>query len=151
MLLYVLRHGEAKPKSEDPERGLTDRGRDQVSAVCAVFSRIDPKIDAIWHSGKNRAEQTASILGASLKMGNRVQSRSGLGPNDPVHPLVHELEQRDSGLVIVGHLPQLGKLISVLLIGSERNLLDLPSAGLVCLERSEQSWLLNWFLTPELC
>ena len=61
------------------------------------------------------------------------------------------MERLQSNLVIVGHLPQLGRLVSVLLLGSERDLLDLPSAGLVCLERTADSWLINWFLAPELC
>jgi phosphohistidine phosphatase len=151
MLLYIFRHGDAKPKNEDPERGLSDRGREEVTAVSTVFSRISPRIEAIWHSGKNRAEQTANILAASLKIEGRVQARSGLNPNDPLPPLVEELERRQANLVIVGHLPQLGKLISALLVGEERELLDLPSAGLVCLENSGDSWRLNWFLTPELC
>jgi phosphohistidine phosphatase len=150
MFLYVFRHGDAKPKSEDPERGLSDRGLEEVRAVCAAFSRTDPQIQEIWHSGKTRAEQTAGLLAAGLKIEGRVQGRSGLNPNDPLPPLVEELERREKNLVIVGHLPQLGKLISVLLLGAERELLDFPSAGLVCLERSADSWRLNWFLTPEL-
>ena len=151
MLLYIFRHGDAKPKSEDPERGLSDRGREEVTAICAVFSKINPQVGAIWHSGKTRAEQTANILAASLKIEGRVQGRSGLDPNDPPTPLIEELERRETNLAIVGHLPQLGKLISMLLLGAERELLDLPSAGLVCLENSGDSWRLNWFLTPELC
>ena len=118
---------------------------------CAVFSRISPQIEEIWHSGKTRAQQTADILAAGLKIEERVHPRSGLNPNDPLPPLVEELERRKRNLAIVGHLPQLGKLISVLLLGAEQELLDLPSAGLVCLERTGDSWRLNWFLTPEFC
>lgn len=151
MFLYIFRHGDAKPKNEDPERGLSDRGREEVTTICAAFSRIKPQIEAIWHSGKTRAEQTARLLAASLKIDDRVYSRSGLNPNDLLPPLVEELERQGKNLVIVGHLPQLGKLISVLLVGAERELLDLPAAGLVCLEKSGDSWRLDWFLTPELC
>jgi phosphohistidine phosphatase len=151
MFLYIFRHGDAKPEREDPQRGLSDRGREEVTAICAVFSRISPQIEEIWHSGKTRAQQTADILAAGLKIEERVHPRSGLNPNDPLPPLVEELERRERNLAIVGHLPQLGKLISVLLLGSEQELLDLPSAGLVCLERTGDSWRLNWFLTPEFC
>jgi phosphohistidine phosphatase len=151
MFLYIFRHGDAKPKTEDPQRGLSARGREEVAAVCRVFSGIGPQVDAIWHSGKARAEQTAAMLAASLQIKGRVSPRDGLNPNDPAAPLVEELEHRQSNLVIVGHLPQLGRLISVALLGTERDLLDLPSAGLVCLERTADSWLINWFLTPEIC
>jgi phosphohistidine phosphatase len=151
MFLYIFRHGDAKSKNEDPERGLSDRGREEVTAICDAFSRTEPQIEAIWHSGKTRAEQTANILAARLKIEGRVYPRSGLNPNDPLPPLVEEVERQGKNLVIVGHLPQLGKLVSVLLLGSERELLDLPSAGMVCLENSGDSWRLDWFLTPELC
>ncbi|UCF99186.1 MAG: phosphohistidine phosphatase SixA [Spirochaetaceae bacterium] len=151
MFLYILRHGEAKSESEDPNRSLTARGREEVTAVCRAFSKIAPRVDAIWHSGKTRAEQTAAILAASLRIEGRVQSRNGLNPNDPLPPLVEELAHQEANLAIVGHLPQLGKLISVLLVETERNLIDLPAAGLVCLEREIDSWQLTWFLTPELC
>jgi phosphohistidine phosphatase len=163
MLLYLLRHGDARPKSEDPERGLSDRGRAEVAAVCRVFARIDPRIETIWHSGKTRAEETATFLASTLKMEKRVAARSGLDPNDPLPPLVDELNHRKENLAIVGHLPQLAKLVSALLCASrtpfdpraprdtERPLLDFPSAGLACLERSEGQWLLRWFLSPELC
>ena len=150
MFLYILRHGDAKPKHEEPERVLSPGGRQEVEAVSRVFSRLNPQIDAIWHSGKARAEQTADILGAHLRRKGRVEAHPGLDPNDPVQPLVEEIGQRDSNLVIVGHLPYLGKLISVLILGKEQNLLDLPSAGLVCLENINGTWILDWFLTPEL-
>jgi phosphohistidine phosphatase len=151
MYLYLLRHGEAKPKNEDPERGLSDRGREEVAAICTVFSRVAPDIDAIWHSGKTRAEQTAAMLAAALGITDRVRSRSDLNPNDSPSLLAEELDHTAKDLVIVGHLPHLGKLISTLLVGAERELLDLPAAGLVCLEGGGDFWRLNWFLTPDLC
>jgi phosphohistidine phosphatase len=151
MFVYILRHGDAKPKHEDPQRGLSSRGRQEVEAVSRVFSRLNPQIDGIWHSGKTRAEQTADILAVHLGKQGLVEAHPGLDPNDPVQPLVEEIGQRASDLVIVGHLPYLGKLISSLLLGTEQNLLDLPSAGLVCLENSNGMWILDWLLTPELC
>jgi phosphohistidine phosphatase len=151
MFLYVFRHGDAKPKHEDPERSLSDRGREEVQAICTAFSRSKPQVEAIWHSGKTRAAQTAELLGAHLHIDERVSSRSGLNPNDPLPPLVESIRSQRGNLVIVGHLPQLGKLVSMLLLGTEQNILDFPSAGLVCLENSADSWSLNWFLSPELC
>jgi phosphohistidine phosphatase len=150
MHLYIMRHGDAKPKNEDPERGLSDRGREEVSAVSGVLSRTGAEIDEIWHSGKRRAEQTAGILADRLKTETRVVPRNGLNPNDSPVLLMGELERRSKNLVIVGHLPQLGRLVSMLLLGAEEDLLDLPAAGLVCLEYSGGSWRMTWFLTPEL-
>jgi phosphohistidine phosphatase len=145
-----MRHGEAKTKNEDPQRGLSDRGREEVSAVSAVLSRTGVEIDEIWHSGKRRAEQTAGILAERLGSTARVVSRDGLDPNDSPVTLAEELRHRSRNLAIVGHLPQLARLVSVLLLGAEKELLDLPAAALVCLDNSGDSWRMTWFLTPEL-
>jgi phosphohistidine phosphatase len=150
MLVYLLRHGEAKPKEQDPERGLTDAGRAEVQAVARALARLKPRIAEIWHSGKSRAEQSARILAASLGIEERVREHEGLAPNDPVQPLVSELRHGREAVAIVGHLPQLGKLVSVLLLGREETLLDLPAAGLVCLERVETGWVIRWILDPQL-
>ena len=114
MFLYVMRHGEAKTKDEDPERGLTERGREEVSSISAVLSRTGARIDEIWHSGKRRAEQTAGILAERLSGEARVVTRNGLNPNDSPGFLVEELEHRSGNLAIVGHLPQLGQPLEVL-------------------------------------
>ncbi len=151
MFLYILRHGEAKPKHEDPERGLTDLGKAEVRAVSRALALLNPRIEQIWHSGKTRAEQSAAIMAEQLRCAAKVEVHDKLSPNDPVEPLVGQLREMDTDTGIVGHLPHLGKLISALLLGRERNLLDLAAAGLVCLERSADSWLINWYLTPELC
>ena len=151
MLLYVFRHGEARTQSEDPERGLTAAGRAQVAAVSRVFAKTRPEIREIWHSDKARAEQTGAVLADTLRIPERMHMRPGLHPNDPVHPLVESLRQRDANLVIVGHLPHLSRLVSVLLTGTERTLVELPAAGLLCLQRSSAEWRLDWFLTPDFC
>jgi phosphohistidine phosphatase SixA len=33
MKLYLVRHGEARNKAEDPQRSLTERGREDVTAA----------------------------------------------------------------------------------------------------------------------
>ena len=152
MNLYLVQHAEAVSKAEDPQRPLSDKGRQDIQRVAGyVARRADILIRQINHSGKTRAEQTAAMLAASLQIQGRLHRQEGLNPNDPAAPVARQVERLQSNLVIVGHLPQLGRLVSVLLLGSERDLLDLPSAGLVCLERTADSWLINWFLAPELC
>lgn len=69
--LYLVRHGEAKPKDEDPERGLTDVGRADVSGMAAWAAAADIQVDEIRHSGKLRAQQTASALEKSFKIDSK--------------------------------------------------------------------------------
>ena len=70
MLLYLVRHGEAGREGDDAARGLTDKGFREVS-LAAVYARDRYiKVNAIYHSGKRRAMQTAQIFSDHLKPGN---------------------------------------------------------------------------------
>jgi phosphohistidine phosphatase len=55
--------------------------------------------------------------------------------------------------MLVGHLPFLEKLASVLLCGNEDAKLVLFRYGaIVCLEQKEdKAWAVLWVLTPEMC
>ncbi len=61
--LFLIQHGEAKTKDEDPERRLTEHGAAVVEKMATWAARAGVKVSEIRHSGKRRAEQTASILG----------------------------------------------------------------------------------------
>jgi len=106
----------------------------------------------IHHSGKTRARQTAEIIAPYLRPECQVQERDKLSPNDPVQGLAKELSEMTSDLMIVGHLPFLGKLASTLIAGSEaKNLVAFRQGGVVCLQRSEEkAWQVAWMVTPDL-
>ena len=36
MNVYLVQHGEAKPKDVDPSRSLTERGREETERVAAI-------------------------------------------------------------------------------------------------------------------
>jgi phosphohistidine phosphatase len=151
MRLYLMRHGKPRPREEDPERGLTEEGKREARAVARALAAVRPGLAAIWHSGKKRALQTAQLVGQALGSSAPLKAHSGLEPLDPVSPLLEELESCAGDLLIVGHLPQLSRLAARLLAGREEPpLLEFPAAGLACLEKQEQGWLLCFFLTPEL-
>jgi len=64
MTLFLVQHGEAKPETEDPERSLTAHGAEIVEQMAGWAARMGIKLDEIRHSGKRRAEQTATIFAA---------------------------------------------------------------------------------------
>ena len=62
-----------------------------------------------------------------------------------------ELEAAKEPLMLVGHLPHLSRLASVLLIGDpEREILSFGMAGVICFARTKAGFRLLWILTPEL-
>ena len=116
-------------------------------------------VNAVWHSGKTRAAQTAELLTAAVRTDNRClrhqaccAERPGLAPNDDVLPVKDELARAQNDIMIVGHLPFLSKLTSLLLADDESaGLVAFQQAGLVCLERvPEKKWQLDWMITPQL-
>jgi phosphohistidine phosphatase len=62
MQLYLVQHGKAKPEEEDAERRLTENGIRDVQRVDDFLRGTGVSVDAISHSGKPRAQQSAELL-----------------------------------------------------------------------------------------
>ena len=158
MRLYLVQHGRAKPRDEDPARPLSEEGRAEVEGVAHRLAPVGLRVEEVWHSGKARAEGTARVLVGALWPGAEVRSRPGLAPNDPPGPLRDELERmaaaggKGQGFVIVGHLPFLAGLASLLLTGdADGEPVAFRNGGVVCLESSaDAGWALVWAVVPEL-
>ncbi len=57
MLLYLVRHAEAKDEGEDPARPLSENGTHAIKKTISSLSRI--RVNQILYSKKLRAKQTA--------------------------------------------------------------------------------------------
>jgi phosphohistidine phosphatase len=151
MDLYLMQHGEARPELDDPARPLTERGREEVDRVARWVARLGLRGLAIRHSGKLRAQQTAEIVAQRLAGPPDVAPLSGLSPQDDPTLLAGVLEGKEGALLMVGHLPHLSRLASLLLVGDPaRSVVAFRNAGLVHLAREAGGWKLRWILTPEL-
>ena len=151
MHLYLAQHAEAKPVETDPTRGLTPKGIADVQKVAAHLATLNFDIKKIYHSGKTRAHETASILASHFKPVKGIIEAAGLAPQDDPEIWHERLKTLDESTVLVGHLPHLRRLASLLLCGdSERAVLHVRAGGVVCLRRLEDSWSLEWAISPEL-
>ena len=153
MKLYLIQHGEAKPEAEDPERSLTARGEEEVLHVSKAATPLKIRPSRVYHSGKRRAKQTAEILARGLSISDsQVEAVQGLNPNDDVRPWADRISKGTEDLMLVGHLPFLEKLASLLICGKESAKVVLFRYGaIVCLEQKEdKGWALRWILTPEM-
>ena len=151
MKIYLVQHGEAEPKSVDPARPLTERGRQDVQRAAAFAARLGLEVHQIRHSGETRAEQTAAILGQALSPPGGVAAVPGLGPKDDVGPVAEALAQESRPVMLVGHLPFLARLAGRLLVGdAERAPVEFRNAGIVCLTGEEGRWRVAWAVTPEM-
>ncbi len=152
MQLYLVRHARAKPK-EDPQRSLSDTGRAEIEKVARFVAQTGLiKCDSILHSGKTRAEQTAEVLKRYLNPPNGMSAADGLKPMDKPIIWAEKLTLTRDNLLLVGHLPHLDKLASILLCGRDTGgAVVFQNACIVCLNRGEAgSWSLAWAVIPDL-
>jgi phosphohistidine phosphatase len=152
--LYLVRHADAKREEKDPLRPLSESGVRDIKVVASYVFRMGIKADRIFHSGKLRARQTAEILGESLRPSMGISESEGLNPLDDPRIWAERLKgiTEDTIIALVGHLPHLSKLASLLLCGDmNKNFIAFKSAGMVYLEKEgNETWLLRWMLIPEI-
>ena len=147
-MLYLVQHGQAKDEEDDPRRPLTDQGADDVARVARLaVGRLGTQPGRVIHSGKTRARQTAETWGGLL--GIDTEESDGLAPNDDPATWVERLSAETDDVMLVGHLPNLARLATVLLTGeSSRPLIRFQQGGLVALERADSGWFVALVLPP---
>ncbi len=152
MKLYLVQHGEALPKEADPERSLSDRGREDVERLARFLGERQIRVAQVCHSGKTRARQTAALLAAAVAPGAEAEAREGLAPNDPAEAFAEILAGWRDDVLVVGHLPFMARLVTRLAApGGAGPTVDYRPGSLVCLERDDAgAWAIAWMLRPEL-
>jgi phosphohistidine phosphatase len=152
MRLYLVQHGHALPKEVDAERPLSERGRSDVERVAAFLGRAGIWTAAVVHSGKTRARQTAEILAAAVARPGCIEARSGIDPNDDAQPVAGEAGAWGEDVMLVGHLPFMGRLASRLCAqDDDAGVVGFEPGSVVCLERrTDGGWRLVWMIRPEL-
>jgi len=159
MRLYLVQHGTCVPKDENPERPLSQSGRDDISRIASFLGRSRLPVARVFHSGKLRAQETALLLSEVLGPGRVVEDcPCSIGPNDPTEELYGVIEAWPDGgmegdVMIVGHLPYMSRLVSRLVTGDEDNVVVhfLPGT-VVAVDRGDNGggWSVSWVVRPEL-
>ena len=152
MKLYLMQHGEAKSREEDPDRPLSEKGQEDVESVTAFAAKhVNLTIRQIFHSGKPRAQQTAEITAEQFRPARGVSEGKDLDPMADASLWAKRLNEADDNIMLVGHLPHLSNLASILLCDeSARKIVAFRMGGIVCLEQDEDRiWSVAWMLTPQ--
>ena len=161
MELYLLRHGLAVEHgtpgfAEDSARPLTPKGRRQLRKIAAAMKQLDLDLDLIMSSPLPRAKQTAEIVAARLKLKKRLKFSNALAPGGDPAILFRQLERTKPApekLLLVGHEPDLSRLISRLVTGGVQLQMDFKKGGLCKLDAEKlhagKCAALLWLLTPK--
>jgi phosphohistidine phosphatase len=152
MFVYLVQHAPAKREEEDPKRDLTEKGRMEIENVAHHLKRLNVQVQQIYHSGKTRARTTAEILAWHLKPPAGVTEAPGLAPLDDPAIWAERIGQLTEDVMVVGHLPHLGRLVALLMTGDqEKDVINFQMGGAVRLKQmSPGQWAVNWMILPEI-
>ncbi len=150
MSLFLVQHGESLPKDQDPEKGLSKKGIEETQKIAQVAKMYNIPVSQIVHSGKKRALQTAQIFHKELKIEAQLQIIEGIAPMDSVESYAQQIDSK-ANTMVVGHLPFMGKLVSLLTTGTIGfDLYRFQNSGIVCLEKEDDKWHIKWTLNPNI-
>lgn len=153
MKMLIVRHGEAEPnKGDDAARNLTDKGREQVTALWQTLSDRDVKVTRLVASPFTRTRQTAELI-AAFYPGIDIEYQDVLlseGDPEAVFAWLREQPQAD-GLVLVSHMPLVAILTGMLTDSAQARLPFVP--GMVtCLDMEVAAIAgarLRWCISPD--
>ena len=136
--IYLLRHGEAESggNMSDAQRGLTELGQQQLFAAGKVIHAWQISWQTIWCSPLRRAQQTADIVQHLIEPKIAIETKQLLAPGGDAECTVGALQEtcglRDT-LLMVGHMPDLANLASLLVFGQPTSGFQLLPGGMICL------------------
>jgi phosphohistidine phosphatase len=156
MEIYILRHGEADPREAgkpDADRKLTGKGKRDVRNVMTLARKAKVSPQWILTSPLLRAQETAAIAAAVLKVSPAGVTKNLIPSANPA-AIWKEIRQNSeaSSILLVGHEPHLSKTIAYLL-GAPVSV-NLKKSALVRIDFPNRSALpsgvLQWLITPQL-
>jgi len=152
MKLYLVQHGEACAKEVDPERPLTDQGREDIERLADFLGQADVEVERVIHSGKLRAAQTADLLAQAVAPLVELETNDRIAPNDDPGAIDWAKETGGRDALVVGHLPFMARLVALLLVEDPgRSITAYQPGSVVCLEHDgDGHWQINWMIRPEL-
>ena len=158
MELYLLRHGIAEDHAasgRDPDRRLTEEGREKLRRVLRRAADADVSPSLILSSPYKRALETAEIAAAELRYKGEILRTGSLTPDSSSPSVWSEIrEHRDeSAILLAGHEPLFSETVAWLL-GSTHSMVDFRKAALVRIDihgfGAQPQGVLQWMLTPKL-
>ncbi|BCR06753.1 hypothetical protein DESUT3_38220 [Desulfuromonas versatilis] len=133
MELYLMQHGQAVAKEEDPEQPLSREGVEAIKASAAAIRRMGLHFDVIIASPKRRSRQTAALVAEAVNYpySDIVETELVKPMTAPGETLKFLQQYLGEGAVLIaGHLPSLGEIASSLLSDGSKVHLHFENGGL---------------------
>lgn len=161
MNLYLLRHAKAIDIGtggirHDQDRPLAPEGEKKMRKIAAGMRQLELTFDLILSSPCLRARQTAEIVAQELGLKCQIHLTSHLAVAADLAELMAEINQQhrqSADLLLVGHEPSLGQMLSILLTGGSHLAVDFKKAAMAKVGAESLRWgrcaVLEWFLSPK--
>jgi phosphohistidine phosphatase len=158
MEIYLFRHGiaeDAAASHPDSSRKLTDEGKQKTAAVARMAKQANVRPSAIISSPYARALETANIAAKELGFENKIITAPELVPHGTPERVWDAIRERheDDAILLAGHEPLLGHLVSYLL-ASPALRVEMKKSALVRIDvdslRGAPHGVLRWMLIPKL-
>lgn len=144
MTLLLVHHAAALDPRADARRPLSAEGLASANRLATAVAARGFVPEAIWHSGKLRARQTAEAVWLAGDHRAAMTAARGLQPGDPPGWMRDRLAGETRRIALVGHMPHLSALRAALL-GQPRDAApDFPIHGCVGLEADGARWREVW-------
>jgi phosphohistidine phosphatase len=138
MIVYVIRHAAAAERGalgSDAERPLTKEGVARMKTVAGALCAIGATPSVIYTSPLVRARQTADIFAKALTGDRPIKECEVLRPGHSPAEVVEFLAKECAGdVAVVGHEPQLGDLVALMVTGRTKEVVDMKKASACCVE-----------------
>ena len=155
MEIYLMQHGSALPKEQDPEEGLSPDGKESIHASGKALKKMGIFFDVILSSPKKRSKQTASIVAEEVGFPPdkiiQTEKVKALTPPEETLAIVAEYSGNRK-ILIAGHLPSVAEVASLLLTEGSKVTIEFERGGCCRIDvedLSTHAGHLKWHLTPE--
>ena len=141
MEVYFIRHGIAAERgtyADDEQRPLTNKGKTRTTKVAESLLATGLKFELILTSPLVRAYQTAEIL-KQVGLSSALKTFTPLKPSGEIAEWLEWLQSYQqknpkAKIALVGHQPDFGEWIEMLIWGNVRNQVVVKKAGVIGLE-----------------
>jgi len=152
MRIYLVQHALALDASVEPKRPLSQQGKQDIVRTAGFLSLfVQPQPKFVFHSGKLRAKQTAEMFAEAWHLKGEIMQADDLSPNADAQVWAAKLNAMSDDVLIVGHLPHLPRLASLLLCEDmDKQPVRFQNAGVVCLEKTDDAWQCIFHINPNM-
>ena len=155
MDIFIMRHGIAEDVSssgEDRDRALTPEGRQKTRATARKLAEWKVALDVVVTSPYRRTRETAEIMAETL--GCKLVEEPALASGESSSKLFQRLQNMAAfdSVLLVGHEPDLSRLISILISGGIQVHVTMKKGGLCrlyCTTIAPGRSTLEWMLSPK--